>query len=336
MWNNKFLIGTAEYLTGLQRQKLRPHAQLDLILNGQLQVYIDSNGFLQLPSTEYSLSPELHPLSDFYVYFRDLVVAEYHNPTGLKADELGHKIHLFRSYLDRQNINFIRHYQCPGVNNPTDFQRLIHYASDNHIKLDLKTSAGFHNRYHGRYTYPKNMKVQLIRNSYALIRNRARMIEFIVDIDSGNFVSQWNVLQQNEVGMVDANPQHYSIDQLYQIANTESFNYGIPYGGRPVFGKYHNTHQWLDITQPQNSMVRKNAKACWRYPHDYNRGGEYADLVKNYYDILAWRNIPGKLRQQVYKDFVWQLKCHHKNRGINHFLKHSEYRMFYYKNIWNR
>lgn len=333
MWNNGFLIGTAEYLTDLQQRKLDPHDQLDLILNGQLQAYVDSNGFLQLPPSEYSFSPMLHPLSDFYVYFRDLVVAAYHTPAGLRADELGRKIHLFRSYLDRQNIDFIRHYQCSGVNNSTDFQRLIRYASDSHIKLDLKTSAGFHNRYHGKHTYPKNMKAQLIRNSYALTRNRARMIEFIVDIDSGNFISQWNVLQQNGDGVIDADPQRYSADQLYQIANTESFNYGIPYGGRPVFGKYHNTHQWLDITQPQNSMIRKNAKNYWRYPHDYNRGGEYADLVKNYYDILAWRNIPQHLRQQVYDDFVRWLQDCHKNRGINHFLKHSEYRMFYCKNI---
>lgn len=332
---NRLLIGTSEYLAALRHQRLSAHEQLALILDRQLQSYVDDNGFLQLAPAGYAFASTLAPLSFFYVYFRDLVVAAYHTPAGLRTDSLGRRIHLFRSYLDRQAITFIRRYQSPQLSSAaTDLQRLVQYVSDHRSHLDFQTSAGFHNRYHGKYNYPQNMKVQLIRNSHALTKNRARMIEFIINIDSGSFVSQWNVYRQNSNGLVDTDPRHYSVAELYHVANTESFNYGIPYGGRIVLGKYRHTHQWLDITQPQNSRIRRVAKNYWHFPHDYRQGGPYADVIKSFNDVFAWRKIPLALRQQVYDDFT-QTLGRRKNKGINHFLKHSEYRQFFVKNFEN-
>lgn len=187
-------IGSVNYIRALKQSGLNAREQLDLIINHHLKAYIDNYGFLQFSPTVYQFSPQLAPTSFFYPYFRDLVVTAYSGKKGLKADLLGRKIHLFRSYLDRQNIAFIRRYQRPSLSSEaTDFQRLLSYAHDNHFKLDFKTGANYHNRYHHKFTYPSNMKVQLVRNSYRRYANPARMIEFIVDIETGKFISQWNI-----------------------------------------------------------------------------------------------------------------------------------------------
>ena len=326
------LIGSIDYVRALKQSSLSAHEQLNLIINHHLQAYIDKYGFLQLPPNAYQFSPQLAPVSFFYPYFRDLVVTAYSGDEGLKADLLGQKIHLFRSYLDRQNLAFIRRYQSPMLlPGATDFQRLLAYAHDNHLKLDFKTGANYHNRYHDAFTYPRNMKVQLLRNSYRWHANSARMIEFIVNIDQGHFVSQWNVYRFAGQGMIDTDPSHYSSDQLRQIADTESFNYGIPYGEYYVLGKYQHTHQRLDIRQPTDSQLRRDAKKYWQAPRDYDDGGNYVDLIKNAQDVLAWRGVPEIQRIKIYVDYVTSLKAHHyKNKGINHFFaKTKEYQQFY-------
>ncbi len=324
-------IGSVNYIRTLKQSGLNAHEQLDLIINHHLQAYIDNYGFLQFSPTVYQFSPQLAPTSFFYPYFRDLVVTAYSGKKGLKADLLGRKIHLFRSYLDRQNIAFIRRYQCPSLSpEATDFQLLLSYAHDYHFKLDFKTGANYHNRYHHKFTYPSNMKVQLVRNSYRRYANPARMIEFIVDIETGKFISQWNIYRFDNQGRVDSDPTHYSTNQLRQIADTESFNYGIPYGEYYVTGKYRHTHQRLDITQPTDSQLRRIAKKYWQAPIDYDDGGNYADLVKNMQDVIAWRGVPDSQRIKVYADYVNSLKEHQcKNSGINHFFaKNKAYQQF--------
>ena len=74
------------------------------------------------------------------------------------------------------------------------------------------------------------MKVQLTRNSWRLRNNPARMVEFIINIDRGKFISEWDSYKLTADGKVDSDPAHYSIAKLESIANTESFNYGIPHG----------------------------------------------------------------------------------------------------------
>ncbi|WP_259407327.1 DUF3114 domain-containing protein [Limosilactobacillus rudii] len=314
-----YQVGSVVYMKMLKESGLTAHAQLGLILNRHLHAEIDENNFLQLLSKKYQLAPQLTPTSYFYPYFRDLVVDSYSSSKGLADDLLGRKIHLFRSYLDRQNISFIRNYHSPHLPpNATDLQRLLCYLQDNHLKADFKTGASFHNRYHDSFLYPHNMKVQLTRNSIRYTKNPARMIEFIINIDSGDFVSQWNVYHHTATGLIDSNPDHYSLNQLQQVANTESFNYGIPYGGRLVVGKYRHMHRQLDINQPPNSKIRRVAKDYWRFSQDYDHNGNYADLIKSPRDVIAWRKVPVNQRFSIYMDYVEYLRCHQiKNNGIN-------------------
>lgn len=94
--------------------------------------------------------------------------------------------------------------------------------------------------------------------------------------------------------MIDADPKHYSVDELYQVANTDSFNYGVPKGVYQVPATYRGTHRYLDIHQPANSRIWRAAKDYWQYPHDYDRGGNFAELIKDGgdVDVRTWRSVP--------------------------------------------
>ena len=319
--DDAYQVGTPLYVAMLQNSDLTAHQQLALILDQHLQTSVDSTGFLQLDSHKFRLADDLTPQSFFYPYFRQLVVDAYSTPLGLGQDSLGLRVHLFRSYLDRQNINYLRHY--PAAEESTDYQRLLKYCADHRLTLDYQTGANYHNRYHGHFDYPRNMKVQLMRDSNRQRYNNGRMIEFIIDLDGGHFVSQWNVYRITTDGRVDADPRHYSIAELYQVANTESFNYGLPKGVYQVPTAYRKTHRYLDINQPADSQIRRQAKKYWRYPYDYNHGGSFAEVVKNGgdKDVRCWQSIPQARRQAVYDNFIADLRIgHHPRRGITAYL----------------
>ncbi|WP_295745576.1 DUF3114 domain-containing protein [uncultured Limosilactobacillus sp.] len=316
-----YQVGSPLYVAMLQNSGLTAYQQLTLIIDRHLQSWVDATGFLQLGSHDFRLAAGLSPQSFFYPYFRQLVVDAYPTPLGLSQDQLGRRVHLFRVYLDRQNISYLRRYPAPA--GASDYQRLLKYCTDRHLALDYQTGANYHNRYHDHFDYPHNMKVQLMCDSPRSRYNDARMIEFIIDIASGKFVSQWNVYQTNSAGQVDANPRHYSVDELYQVANTESFNYGLPHGGYRLPAAYQGTHRYLDIQQPTNSQIRRQAKKYWRYPYDYNHGGPFAEIVRNGgdNDVRCWRAIPEDQRQSVYNDFVATLRAGQQpNQGIATYL----------------
>ena len=88
-----------------------------------------------------------------------------------------------------------------------------------------------------------------------------------------------------------------------------------------VVGKYRHTHQYLDVNQPLNSKVRRVAKDYWRFPHDYDHNGNYADLIKRPQDIIAWRKVPKNQRYSIYMNYVEYLKEQRlKNKGINSYF----------------
>lgn len=319
MFHELLCVGSPTYVCFLRASHLSAHKQLALILNEHLNTSIDKHEFLQIHATRYQFATELAPHSFFFSYLRELVIRAYPDQWGLKANQLGAKVHLLRSYLDRQVIEYLRHYHWSGEPvHPSDYERLLQYCQDHQLTLDYQTSANFHNRYHGEFTYPRNMKVQLMHDSQARRYNDARMIEFIVDIATGQFVSEWNVYHETATGAIDANPTHYSIAELHEVADTESFNYGIPYGQYHVPARYRGTHQRLDIRQPVNSAVRQRAKKDWRYPRDY------ADVVKSASDVQVWQSISPRDRQAVYRQFVNYLQSHHvTNQGIKAYLKNK-------------
>lgn len=293
-----------------------PKQRLRMILNDEFAASVDQNDFLQIDPSYLKL--EISPRSPFFVKFRQLVIDAYSTSRGLKEDELGRKIHLFRSYIDLFYLNYIRQYS--GQN---DFQRLLNFAHRQKIRLDYETASNYHNRTRNGACYPRNMKVQLTRNSWRLRNNPARMIEFIINIGRGEFISEWNSYKVTTDGKVDSNPAHYSIAKLESIANTESFNYGIPHGNYFVYPHLRKTHYYLDVQQPKDSLLRQRAKKIYRSPRGYRQGGSFADLIKagGVKDVKAWQQVPHDFRAEVYRSFVEHLASSGMaNWGINYYL----------------
>ena len=162
-----------------------------------------------------------------------------------------------------------------------------------------------------------------MRNSWRLRNNPARMIEFIINIDRGEFISEWNSYKVTTDGKVDSNPAHYSIAKLESIANTESFNYGIPHGNYFVYPHLRKTHYYLDVQQPKDSLLRQRAKKIYRSPRGYRQGGSFADLIKagGVKDAKAWQQVPFSRRAEVYSSFIEHLaQSNMPNWGINYYL----------------
>ena len=276
-----------------------PKQRLRMILNDEFAASVDQNDFLQIDPSYLKL--EISPRSPFFVKFRQLVIDAYSTSRGLKEDELG-----------------IRQYS--GQN---DFQRLLNFAHRQKIRLDYETVSNYHNRTQNDVFYPRNMKVQLMRNSWRLRNNPARMIEFIINIDRGEFISEWNSYKVTTDGKVDSNPAHYSIAKLESIANTESFNYGIPHGNYFVYPHLRKTHYYLDVQQPKDSLLRQRAKKIYRSPRGYRQGGSFADLIKagGVKDAKAWQQVPFSRRAEVYSSFIEHLaQSNMPNWGINYYL----------------
>ena len=169
----------------------------------------------------------------------------------------------FRYYLDRQAIYYIRsHYE--GAN---DYEKLLAYGKENNIEFDYTTGANYHNRFEKSdgFKRPYNMKVQVPQGNSAKGKdlNNARMVEFIVNLDTGEFDSQWDAYDKHKLanGRYDSDPDHYSKDELKEIANTESFNYGPSKGeNTDVSGIYVGKHGMLDVDGTPEPATRTEAK----------------------------------------------------------------------------
>lgn len=130
----------------------------------------------------------------------------------------------FRYYLDRQAIYYIRsHYE-----GASDYEKLLAYGKENNIEFDYTTGSNYHNRFNPKdgFKRPYNMKVQVPQGNSAKGKdlNNARMVEFIVNLDTGEFDSQWDAYDKHKLanGRYDSNPNNYFKDELREIANTES------------------------------------------------------------------------------------------------------------------
>lgn len=333
-------VGSPIYTQMLQSVHLSPREKLQLILN-QLEAYVDKYDFLQLPvQAKYCFDPDLSPLDPFYVVFRSYVLKLYGRAKKNSQPFLQEfaqtndrnafvsQLNLLRTYLDRQAICYIRN-NYPDENN--DLARLLRYARQNSCELDFETGASFHNRYlqTTKDYLPKNMKVQLAKKDttgYFNLKNNARMVEYIVSLETLNFVSQWNVLKQKADQTYDSDPKSYDIFELEEIANTESFNYGIPYGRGRVPLWYRNSHAELDGVSKLDSKVRRYAKKKWHYLKEARKTTEglaYADIVNQYglVDLFIWQSLSKKSQYKLYEVYITHLRqTKQKSIGITKFL----------------
>ena len=228
----------------------------------------------------------------------------------------------FRYYLDRQAIYYIRnHYE--GAN---DYEKLLAYGKENDIEFDYTTGANLHNRFEKSdgFQRPYNMKVQVPKGNTAEgdDLNNARMVEFIVNMDTGEFDSQWDAYDKHKLpnGRYNSDPSVYSEDELREIANTESFNYGPSTGqNSDVTEFYKGKHGKLDMNTPEPA-TRSEAKKQFHSEDDLGdvdkdtgHVGQFADIVrKGHEDYEAWqRNTKGMSEEEKVEEYnKFKKYCH--------------------------
>ncbi|GBG04640.1 DUF3114 domain-containing protein [Lactobacillus rodentium] len=347
-WNELHLVGSDLYTDVFEASKLDKMHKLKLMQDQLGSEVVEDENFLQLNANgnaKYHLQGSINPLSKFFPVFRQTVIDAYGEKTNgldckddlkVGATPLGEVLHLFRSYLDHTYIQFIKEYDGKHHNlpkNATDYQRFLQFLKDNNLEADYQTGANYHNRtLKGQFKYPENMKVQLKKDSKKEKNNAARMIEYIFNIKTGQLVSEWNAYDKHmHNGKIDLNPADYSEEDLYQIANTESFNYGIPKGSHKKLSRqYKETHNKLDINHPKDPKLRQLATSEKKHQYvaeeDLQDGGNYVNIVGagGEKDVKAWNKIPASQKQKAYKRYVKWVKGAREKRqflGFNDFMK---------------
>lgn len=309
-------IGSDIYTEMYASSKLDSKAKVELVLK-QLGAKTDKKQFMHLTSQTHKISENLAPHGDFNMYFRrDVVKAFGDKNLNYQKDPLRQQVHFFRYYLDRQAIYYIRsHYE--GAN---DYEKLLAYGKENNIEFDYTTGSNYHNRFKKSdgFKRPYNMKVQVPQGNSAKGKdlNNARMVEFIVNIDTGEFESQWDAYDKNKLpnGRYNSDPSAYSDDELREIANTESFNYGPSTGQNSDVTKfYEGKHGMLDVDGTPEPATRTEAKKLFRYENDLGKKdektgyiGQFADIVRGggHEDYEAWQKVPDEDKQKVYNDYI--------------------------------
>lgn len=327
-------IGSDIYTEMYASSKLDSKAKVELVLK-QLGAETDKKQFMHLTSQTHKISENLAPHGDFNMYFRRDVVKAFgdkhlnslkdENLTAKEIEDelkkisqkeiaLRQQVHFFRYYLDRQAIYYIRnHYE--GAN---DYEKLLAYGKENNIEFDYTTGSNYHNRFEKSdgFKRPYNMKVQVPQGNSARGKdlNNARMVEFIVNIDTGEFESQWDAYDNHKLadGRYDSNPGKYSNEELREIANTESFNYGPSTGqNSDVTEFYKGKHDKLDMNTPEPA-TRARAKKIFKYEldlgevdEDTGQKGKFADIArKGNQDYEAWqRNTKGMSEEEKVEEY---------------------------------
>lgn len=309
-------IGSDIYTEMYASSKLDSKVKVKLVLK-QLGAEKDDYDFIHLTSKTHKISENLPPHGDFNMYFRrDVVKAFGDKHLNYKEDLLRKQVHFFRYYLDRQAIYYIRsHYE--GAN---DYEKLLAYGKENNIEFDYTTGSNYHNRFKEAegFKRPYNMKVQVPKGNSSKDKdlNNARMVEFIVNMDTGEFESQWDVYDKHKLanGRYESDPGKYiNDDELREIANTESFNYGPSTGQNSDVTKfYEGKHGMLDVDGTPEPATRVRAKELFRYEKDLgkkdeNTGhvGQFADIVrKGNQDYETWqRNTKGMSEEEKVEEY---------------------------------
>lgn len=316
-------IGSDVYTIMYADSKLDSKAKVELVLK-QLGAETDENQFMHLTSNTHKISENLPPHGDFNMYFRRDVAKAFGNDNlnPKERDEysdeelaLRQQVHFFRYYLDRQAIYYIRsHYE-----GATDYEKLLAYGKENNIEFDYSTGSNYHNRFKESdgFQRPYNMKVQVPQGNSAKGKdlNNARMVEFIVNMDTGEFDSQWDAYDKHKLpnGRYNSDPSVYSEDELREIANTESFNYGPSTGqNSDVTEFYKGKHGKLDMYRTPEPATRDKAKDLFEseldlgeVDKDTGHKGQFADIVrKGHEDYEAWqRNTKGMSEEEKVEEY---------------------------------
>ncbi len=273
--NQVFLVGSPLFLLMFEVSSKSTIEKVNFVIDlmgGVIEnnhLILKNKTFNNLNSLNFDSS--LYPDCQFFEVFAKNVVAAYVKNLRLRDSNQYPfiRIHQFRYYIDKCNIEFIRNNFKFG--NITDQEALSLYTTKYNL-VPYKGSvsnARFHQRgwlLNERFAFNEKW---MNKNGY---------VEFIIDID-GNFVGMWNVLKVARNGelvfaidgvevllknlpndydeVVNVLKEEFNIDDskivmaFSQIANTNSFNYAGHYNKKNtikgIFDNSYNIHAAIDM-----------------------------------------------------------------------------------------
>lgn len=238
VYQSAHLIGSDVYTYMFESSQLKPKKKALLVIE-QMGGYLDKNGMLQLSGgDEFYVGMEPHSvfLEDYAQCVRDAYKKK--NKTFKRLDDP--MIHQFRMYIDKHNIEYVRN----NFEGKTDYEKLRNYAKEFEFSLYYGEPSRHHNKMlkEGTFDGQKHDKI--------LTPNR--LAEFIVDVETGEFVTEWDVLKKDEEEAVLSRESAYKKareSERKKVVDTESFNYAP--------ADYVEAHQMLDVLPASPSKEKK-------------------------------------------------------------------------------
>ena len=261
-------IGSDVYTYMFEESKISPKKKALLVIE-QMGGYMDNNGMLQFGEGD-RFAPEMAPHSAFLEDYAECVRKAYK-----KKNLDSEVIHQFRMYIDKQNIEYVRGY----YEGKTDYERLKAYAKN----FNMKLYYGEPSRHHNKTEKEEKFKEQ----RYDKILTPNKLSEFIIDTETGSFVTEWDVLKKTKSNQVQSKPATYKNiekSEKKKVVNSESFNYAP--------ADYNDAHYRLDVlpATPADSRkktyldnnFKRSLKKIWKSPERV----QYKEKYKSPKDYL--------------------------------------------------
>ena len=261
-------IGSDVYTYMFEESKISPKKKALLVIE-QMGGYMDNNGMLQFGEGD-RFAPEMAPHSAFLEDYAECVRKAYR-----KKNLDSEVIHQFRMYIDKQNIEYVRGY----YEGKTDYERLKAYAKN----FNMKLYYGEPSRHHNKTEKEEKFKEQ----RYDKILTPNKLSEFIIDTETGSFVTEWDVLKKTKSNQVQSKPATYKNiekSEKKKVVNSESFNYAP--------ADYNDAHYRLDVlpATPADSRkktyldnnFKRSLKKIWKSPERV----QYKEKYKSPKDYL--------------------------------------------------
>ena len=261
-------IGSDVYTYMFEESKISPKKKALLVIE-QMGGYMDNNGMLQFGEGD-RFAPEMAPHSAFLEAYAECVRKAYK-----KKNLDSEVIHQFRMYIDKQNIEYVRGY----YEGKTDYERLKAYAKN----FNMKLYYGEPSRHHNKTEKEEKFKEQ----RYDKILTPNKLSEFIIDTETGSFVTEWDVLKKtksNQVQSKTATYKNIEKSEKKKVVNSESFNYAP--------ADYNDAHYRLDVlpATPADSRkktyldnnFKRSLKKIWKSPERV----QYKEKYKSPKDYL--------------------------------------------------
>lgn len=261
-------IGSDVYTYMFEESKISPKKKALLVIE-QMGGYMDNNGMLQFGEGD-RFAPEMAPHSAFLEDYAECVRKAYK-----KKNLDSEVIHQFRMYIDKQNIEYVRGY----YEGKTDYERLKAYAKN----FNMKLYYGEPSRHHNKTEKEEKFKEQ----RYDKILTPNKLSEFIIDTETGSFVTEWDVLKKtksNQVQSKTATYKNIEKSEKKKVVNSESFNYAP--------ADYNDAHYRLDVlpATPADSRkktyldnnFKRSLKKIWKSPERV----QYKEKYKSPKDYL--------------------------------------------------